>query len=83
MANPNDSALCKAKHDELKALTERPVREGRLRENIYDAMLMAFIQNTWMYTKGQELKSIEMAEPYYPFGEDEVNIWRLESDLGL
>jgi len=83
MANPTDSVLCKAKRDELKTLTERPVREGRLEGNIYDAMLTAFIQHPWMYGTGKGLESIEIAERYYPFGEDEVNTWRLESDLGL
>ncbi|WLH32649.1 hypothetical protein [Pseudomonas canadensis] len=83
MANPDDSALYKAKHEELKVLTDRAVREGRLEKNIYNAMLTAFIHNTWMFSKGKELKSIEVAEPRYPFGPDEVKIWQLEDDLGL
>ena len=83
MANPNDSALLKAKHEELEVLTARAVRQGRLEKNIYNPMLTAFVQNTWMYSKGKELKSIEIAESRYPFEPQIVKGWKLEDELGL
>jgi len=83
MADKNNSVLCSAKHKEVEVLADRVLRQGRLKKNIYNAMLTAFIQNPWMYTKGKDLLSIEVAEPRYPFGPDEIKIWQLEDDLGF